>query len=88
MQTAGYQVAQTQKIGVRPGRLMSGAAIVRLATLEPKPIVNLTGSQGVFAPHSKHRAMITTAVPARGSKKEQSTIDQDERTLAAHQCAK
>lgn len=35
--------------------------IVRLAALVPKPRVNLTRFHGVFAPNSKHRALVNEA---------------------------
>jgi hypothetical protein len=35
--------------------------IARLAALVPKPRVNLTRFHGVFAPNSKHRALVTKA---------------------------
>lgn len=41
--------------------------IARLAALVPKPRVNLTRFHGVFAPNSKHRALVTPA--KRGKKK-------------------
>ena len=34
----------------------------------PKPRVNLTRFQGVFAPNSKHRALVTPAKRGKGSK--------------------
>jgi hypothetical protein len=48
--------------------------IARLAALVPKPRVNLTRFHGVFAPNSKHRAVVTRA--GRGKKKP--TVDADE----------
>ena len=39
--------------------------IARLAALVPKPRVNLTRFHGVFAPNSKHRALVTPAKGAR-----------------------
>ncbi len=38
--------------------------IARLAALVPKPRVNLTRFHGVFAPNSRHRALVT---PANGA---------------------
>ncbi|MBY4728844.1 transposase, partial [Burkholderia contaminans] len=35
--------------------------IARLAALVPKPRVNLTRFHGVFAPNSRHRALVTPA---------------------------
>lgn len=42
--------------------------IARLAALVPRPRVNLTRFQGVFAPNSKHRALVTPGKPGKGSK--------------------
>ena len=39
--------------------------IAKLASLVPKPKINLTRFHGVFAPNSKHRILVT---PARRSK--------------------
>lgn len=42
--------------------------IVRLAALVPKPRVNLTRFHGVFAPNSKHRALVTPGKRGKGRK--------------------
>ena len=42
--------------------------IARLAALVPKPRVNLTKFHGVFAPNSKHRALVTLAKRGKGKK--------------------
>jgi hypothetical protein len=42
--------------------------IAKLAALMPKPRVNLTRFHGVFAPNSKHRALVTPAKRGKGSK--------------------
>ena len=65
----------------------AGAAMARLAAPAPKPRVNLTRFHGVFAPNSKHRAMITPAGRGRGSKKKQTGTDQEERTPAERHAA-
>ena len=39
-----------------------------LAALVPKPRVNLTRFHGVFAPNSKHRALVTPAKRGKGNK--------------------
>ena len=44
--------------------------IARLAALVPKPRVNLTRFHDVFAPNSKHRALVTPAKCGRGNKLE------------------
>lgn len=57
--------------------------IARLAALVPKPRANLTRFHGVFAPNSKHRAVVVTR-ERRGKKKP--TTDADE-TPAEHRAA-
>ena len=42
--------------------------IARLAALVPKPRVKLTRFHGVFAPNSKHRAVVTPARRGKGNK--------------------
>ena len=42
--------------------------IARLAALVPKPRVNLTRFHGVFAPNSKHRALVTPARRGKGNR--------------------
>jgi len=42
--------------------------IARLAALVPKPRVNLTRFHGVFAPNSKHRALVTKSKRGGGNK--------------------
>ncbi len=49
--------------------------IARLAALVPKPRVNLTRFHGVFAPNSKHRALVT---PAKRGKKKRCELSSDE----------
>jgi len=44
--------------------------IAKLAALVPKPRVNLTRFHGVFAPNSKHRALVTPAKRGKGGKPE------------------
>jgi len=44
--------------------------IARLAALVPKPRVNLTRFHGVFAPNSKHRALVTPARRGKGRTKQ------------------
>ena len=43
----------------------------RLASLVPKPRVNLTRFYGVFAPHAKHRKVVTPTAKEEESKKDQ-----------------
>jgi len=42
--------------------------IAKLAALVPLPRVNLTRFHGVFAPNSKHRALVTPAKRGKGNK--------------------
>lgn len=42
--------------------------IARLAALIPKPRVNLTRFNGLFAPNSKHRALVTPGKRGKGRK--------------------
>ena len=55
--------------------------ISKLAALVPKPRVNLTRFHGVFAPNSKHRALVTPAKRGKG-KKVNTTDDSQDRTAA------
>ncbi len=43
--------------------------IAKLASLAPKPRVNLTRFHGVFAPNSKHRIQVTPSGRGKGKKK-------------------
>jgi len=43
--------------------------IAKLASLVPKPRANLTRFQGVFAPNSKHRIVVTPARRGKGGQK-------------------
>ena len=52
--------------------------IAKLAALVPKPRVNLTRFHGVFAPNSKHRALVTPARRGRGSKPQAPDEAQDQ----------
>ena len=51
--------------------------ISKLAALVPKPRVNLTRYHGVFAPNSKHRALLTPGKQAKGRKINVSDDTQD-----------
>jgi hypothetical protein len=53
--------------------------IAKLAALVPRPRVNLTRFHGVFAPNSKHRALVTPAKRDKGGKPK-GADDQDEQT--------
>jgi hypothetical protein len=52
--------------------------IARLAALVPKPRVNLTRFHGVFAPNSKHRALVTPAKRGKGNKPKGADETQDQ----------
>jgi len=60
--------------------------IAKLAALVPKPRVNLTPFQGVFAPNSKHRALVTPAKPGKGNKSRLAE-GQDEAPNSQHHAA-
>jgi hypothetical protein len=51
--------------------------MARLATLVPRPRANLTRFHGVFAPNSKHRALVT---PSKRGKSAKRQINGDERS--------
>jgi ribosomal protein S27E len=59
--------------------------MARLAALVPKPRVNLTRFHGVFAPNSKHRALITPAGRGKGTK--QANRDGEDRSFAERHMA-
>lgn len=59
--------------------------LARLAALVPKPRVNLTRFHGVFAPNSKHRALITPAGRGGGSK--QANKEGDDRSFTERHMA-
>jgi hypothetical protein len=58
--------------------------LARLAALIPKPRVNLTRFQGVFAPNSKHRALITPAGRGTGCKSTTANEPQDRTPTERH----
>jgi hypothetical protein len=58
--------------------------MARLAALVPKPRANLTRFHGVFAPNSKHRALIT---PAKRGKSTKRQINGDERSAVEQHVA-
>jgi hypothetical protein len=59
--------------------------IAKLAALVPRPRVNLTRLDGVFAPNSKHRVWVTPA--GRGKRSRKVAADQDEKTPAQRHVA-
>jgi len=60
--------------------------IAKLAALVPRPRVNLTRFHGVFAPNSKHRALVTPAKRGRGNKAK-ATDEEHDRTPAEQRVA-
>ena len=60
--------------------------IARLAALVPKPRVNLTRYQGVFAPGSRDRAAVTPAKRGKGAKPA-GLEEEQEKTPAQRQAA-
>lgn len=63
-----YQLKTPHRDGTTHVIFESLDFIARLVALAPKPLVNLTRFHGVFAPNSKHRALVTPAKRGRGSK--------------------
>jgi hypothetical protein len=53
----------------------------------PKPRVNLTRFHGVFAPNSKHRALITPVCRGKGRKKANKGEDEDDRSFTERHMA-
>ncbi len=51
--------------------------MARLAALVPRPRANLTRFHGVFAPNSKHRALITPAKRGKGNKHQENSKTDD-----------
>ncbi len=58
--------------------------MARLAALVPRPRANLTRFHGVFAPNSKHRALITPAKRGKGNKREQNSKTDDRTPAICH----
>ena len=63
-----YQLKTPYRDGTTPVIFEPLDFIARLAALVPRPRVNLTRFHGVFAPNSKHRALVTPAKRGKGSK--------------------
>ncbi len=55
--------------------------ISKLASLVPKPRVNLTRFHGVFAPNSKHRSLVTPARRGKSLQKENKMPVEKRRTM-------
>ncbi len=64
----------------------AGAAISRLAALVPKPRFNLTRYHGVFAPNSKHRALVTPGKWGKG-RKIRGSEDTEEKSPEKHRAS-
>ena len=58
--------------------------IARLSALVPRPRVNLTRFHGVFAPNSKHRALVTPAKRGKGNKLQSTDEAQDKTPTNRH----
>ena len=56
----------------------------QILTLVPKPRVNLTRFHGVFAPNSKHRALVTPAKRGKGNKRQENSKTDDCTTAKRH----
>jgi len=63
-----YQLKTPYRDGTTPGFFEPLDFLARLAALVLKPRVNLTRFHGVFAPNSRHRALVTKAARGRGNK--------------------
>ena len=68
MATVRYQLKTPYRDGTTHVIFEPLDFIARLAALVPKPRVNLTRFHGVFAPNSKHRALVTPAKRGKGNK--------------------
>jgi len=73
----GRTTAGMQEVGQRRSSCR-GAAISQLVLLVPKPRINLTRFHGVFAPHSKYRALVTPAKRGKGKKVQAADQAQDQ----------
>jgi hypothetical protein len=65
-----------RRYGMPRAQGCAGAVIARLAA--PVPRVNLTRFHGVFAPNSKHRALVTPAKRGKGNKPKGADETQDQ----------
>ena len=81
-----YQLKTPYRDGTTHGILEPVDFIARLAALVPKPRVNLTRFHGVFAPNSRHRALVTPAKRGRGAQRA-TTADAEEPTPAERRAA-
>ncbi len=63
-----YQLQTPYRAGTPPGIYAPLDFNARLAALVPKPRVTLPRFHGVFAPNSRHRALVTPAKRGRGNK--------------------
>jgi hypothetical protein len=58
--------------------------MARLAALIPRPRANLTRFHGVFAPNSKHRALVTPAKRGKGNKRQKNNKTDDSTPANRH----
>jgi hypothetical protein len=58
--------------------------IAKLAALVPKPRVNLTRFHGVFAPNSKHRALVTPAKRGKGNRPKAADGQEEQTPVQRH----
>jgi hypothetical protein len=58
--------------------------IAKLAALVPRPRVNLTRFHGVFAPNSKHRAVVTPAKRGKGNKPKAADGQEEQTPVQRH----
>ena len=58
--------------------------IAKLAALVPRPRVNLTRFHGVFAPNSKHRALVTPAKRGKGNKRKAADGQEEQIPVQRH----
>jgi len=58
--------------------------IAKLAALVPLPRVNLTRFHGVFAPNSKHRALVTPAKRGKGNKPKAADGQEEQMPVQRH----
>jgi len=58
--------------------------VAKLAALVPRPRVNLTRYHGVFAPNSKHRALVTPARRGKGKRRNTAQEDKEETGTNRH----
>ena len=58
--------------------------IAKLAALVPRPRVNLTRFHGIFAPNSKHRALVTPAKRGKGNERKAADGQEEQIPVQRH----